>query len=182
MHTEESIPLHDREALGRLFEEHEARLLAVALRFTRDPESARDIVQNAFVKILRHGADFRGGSQVSTWMHRIVANEALMWLRSERRRRLRWITVDDLETIAPADPAPDVTRRIDTKAECARVIQALRNLSEGDRRIAVDCFVRGHSYADWAQANGVHPAAVKSRAFRARQRLRAAAMPGEECG
>lgn len=180
--AKEHIPLGDRDALGQLFERHEPRLLAVAHRFTRDRDSARDIVQNAYLKVLRHGADFRGGAKIGTWMHRIVANEALMWLRSERRRRLRWITVENLEAMAPADPAPSVARRVDAKAECERVMQALESLPERDRRIAEDCFVDGNSYADWGRANGVHPAAVKSRAFRARQRLRAAGArePSEE--
>ena len=44
--------------------------------------------QNAFVKALRHREQFQGDAAPSTWIHRIVINEALMWLRSERRRRL----------------------------------------------------------------------------------------------
>ncbi len=84
-----ALPHCDRGRLGALFRSLEPRLTAVALRITRDESTAQDVVQNAFEKALRHGHRFRGECLVSTWMHRIVANEALMWLRSERRRARR---------------------------------------------------------------------------------------------
>jgi RNA polymerase sigma-70 factor (ECF subfamily) len=83
----DTLPTDDPERMGALLAELEPRMNAVALRYTRDPEVAGDVVQNACEKVLRHGSKFRGQSLVSTWIHRIVANEALMWLRSEGRRR-----------------------------------------------------------------------------------------------
>ena len=82
----DGLPMDDPEALGRLLLSLEPRLQAVATRITRNPETSRDVVQNAFEKVLRHGSRFEGQSRVSTWLHRIVTNEALMWLRSHRRR------------------------------------------------------------------------------------------------
>ncbi len=62
------------------------RLLAVARRFLRNEEDARDAVQDAFFSAFRSFETFEEGCQVSTWLHRITVNAALMKLRSRRRR------------------------------------------------------------------------------------------------
>src|SRR5687767_2418471 len=54
------------------------RLLAVALRFMRNEEDARDVVQSAYLNAFKAIDGFAGKSQLSTWLHRIVVNTALM--------------------------------------------------------------------------------------------------------
>lgn len=65
--------------LGALYQELAPRLVRVAQRLTRDALAAENVVQTAFEKALRHVADFRGDARLSTWLHRIVTNEALVW-------------------------------------------------------------------------------------------------------
>jgi RNA polymerase sigma-70 factor (ECF subfamily) len=164
------LPLNDPERLGALLHSLEPRLSAVAVGVTRDPDAAQDVLQNAFEKVLRYGHRFRGQSRVSTWMHRIVANEALMWLRSQRRRR------ED-----PLDDEPDfalaTTARRSTadEAEWAQQVDRLRNglesLPTEELEVVRGCALAGESYAEFSRRTGVHPAAAKSRAFRARRRL-----------
>src|SRR5438093_9818791 len=62
------------------------RLLAVARRFTRNDEDARDVVQSAYLSAFRGLNEFEGSCQLSTWLHRIVVNTALMRLRVQRRK------------------------------------------------------------------------------------------------
>ena len=62
------------------------RLLAVARRFTRNEEDAKDVLQSAYLSAFRALLDFEGACQLSTWLHRIVVNTALMKLRSRRRK------------------------------------------------------------------------------------------------
>ncbi|HTD53470.1 MAG TPA: sigma-70 family RNA polymerase sigma factor, partial [Thermoanaerobaculia bacterium] len=62
------------------------RLLSVARRFLRDEEDARDAVQEGFLSAYRSIGTFEGGSQISTWLHRIVVNACLMRLRTRKRR------------------------------------------------------------------------------------------------
>jgi RNA polymerase sigma-70 factor (ECF subfamily) len=85
--AENRLPLRDPERLGALIRSLEPRLAAVALGVTKDPDAAQDVLQNAFEKVLRDGEKFRGQSRVSTWLYRIVTNEALMWRRRQSRRR-----------------------------------------------------------------------------------------------
>ena len=62
------------------------RLLAVARRFVRNDDDAQDVVQSAYLSAFRALDQFEGSSQLSTWLHRIVVNTALMRLRSRRRK------------------------------------------------------------------------------------------------
>jgi RNA polymerase sigma-70 factor (ECF subfamily) len=167
------LPLRDPAAMGDLLARLEPRLRAVALGFTRDPEAARDVVQNAFEKVIRHGHKFLGQSRVSTWIHRIVANEALMWLRHQRRRRD--VGGDDgAEKIEIAvDPTASPLERFEGTERSCRLRDGLTELSAVESDIMRRCAIEGLSYAEYGAANGLHLAAVKSRAFRARRRLAA---------
>ena len=179
--TTHTLPHDDSELLGALLSSLEPRLTAVALRFTRDPESARDVVQNAFEKVVRHGARFAGQSRVSTWMHRIVANEALMWLRSEKRRR-ELIPITDAESDWVADPAPAACDELDRRRRMARLRRAIVQLRPEERDVMEQCALAGLSYVEFSAMTGVHPAAVKTRAFRARRRLAAQLAPADPQG
>jgi len=97
---DESAPLlaglrrGDDHAFATLVRQHGGRMLATARRLLRDDDEAEDAVQEAFVSAARAIDGFAGDSKLSTWLHRIVVNTALMRLRSRRRRREE--PIDDL--------------------------------------------------------------------------------------
>jgi len=159
--------------LGHLLETLRPRLLAVAGRITRDHDSAADVVQNAFEKVLRKRDQFEGRARVSTWLHRIVANEALMWLRSERRRAARFAPWTDTTEDHVADHRPDPAEHTLRRDEARRLRAALAHLDRSERDVIEGCLLPDRSYRDYGRATGIHPAAAKSRAFRARRRLQA---------
>ncbi len=165
------LPRRDSEALGALLGSLEPRLVAVALRLTRDADAARDVVQNAFEKVLRHGHQFRGNAKVSTWLHRIVANEAMMWLRSERRRSERTVRVADPEVLDFADTAPNAAEQLERRQRREWLRAGVTQLEPNEREVVLRCLLRERSYAQFGAEAGVHPAAVKTRAFRARRKL-----------
>ena len=72
----------DERAFEDLVRTFGGRLLAVARRFVRNDEDAQDIVQSAYLSAFRALDQFEGNCQLSTWLHRIVVNTALMKLRS----------------------------------------------------------------------------------------------------
>ena len=71
------------ETLVRLYT---PRLLAVARRMLGNDEDARDVVQDAMLSAYRSIDRFEAQARISTWLHRIVVNAALMKLRTRRRR------------------------------------------------------------------------------------------------
>src|SRR5258708_14603694 len=64
----------DRQALAALCERHAARVESLALHLLRDPEEARDAAQESLAKLCVRIRQFRGESQFSTWLHRLVVN------------------------------------------------------------------------------------------------------------
>jgi len=166
-----TLPVNDPERLGELLDRLQPRLTAVALRFTKDPETARDVVQSAFEKVVRHGVHFQGQSLVSTWVHRIVANEALMWLRTQRRCPELQGQRGEIEDAYLADTTPGPGEEIDRRLLIARLRHGIARLCREERDVLMNCAMAGLSYAEYGARTGTHPAALKSRAFRARRRL-----------
>ncbi|MFM9917574.1 MAG: sigma-70 family RNA polymerase sigma factor [Rhizobacter sp.] len=76
---------------------HGGRLLAVARRICRNDEDARDVLQSAYLSAFRSLERFEGTAQLSTWLHRIVVNTALMKLRVRRRK-----PEESIEALLPA--------------------------------------------------------------------------------
>src|SRR5262249_40049361 len=81
-------------AFAELIEAHGGRLFTVAKRILRNDDDARDAVQDAFLSAFKGLAAFNGSSKVSTWLHRIAVNAALMRLRSRKHRAEQ--SIDDL--------------------------------------------------------------------------------------
>src|SRR5690242_13935266 len=75
---------------------HSPRMLAVTRRILNSEEDAKDAVQDAFVSAFRGLPNFEGGSLLSTWLHRIAVNAALMKLRTRKRKPER-----SIETLLP---------------------------------------------------------------------------------
>jgi RNA polymerase sigma-70 factor (ECF subfamily) len=166
-----TLPVDDPERLGELLGHLQPRLTAVALSFTKDSESARDVVQSAFEKVVRYGVRFQGQSLVSTWVHRIVANEALMWLRAQGRRAEFQAQRGEIEDAYLADTAPGPGEEIDRRLLIARLREGIARLCGEERDVLMNCALAGLSYEEYGARTGTHPAALKSRAFRARRRL-----------
>ena len=82
------------EAFEEMVRRFSGRLLATARRYLRSEDDAGDALQDAFLRAFKSIGKFKGESQLSTWLHRIVVTSALLHLRSKRRRRE--VQIDEL--------------------------------------------------------------------------------------
>lgn len=139
---------------------------AVALRTMRDPEEAADALQDAFISAYRAADRFRGQSQVSTWLHRIVVNACLDRIR--RRKARPTVPLPDTDEYQePAAPGDSIGQR-----ETRILIQdALQQLPEEQRIPILLVDVEGYSVAETAEALGIAQGTVKSRCARGRSKL-----------
>jgi len=101
---------HEDAACEELVRTQGGRLLAVARRMLRNDEDARDVVQEGFISAFRAIPNFNGQCRLSTWLHRIVVNAALMKIRTRTRKPEE--SIDDLlprylEDGHHADPTSD---------------------------------------------------------------------------
>src|SRR5207237_10105584 len=86
---------------------HNGKLFRVARAILKDDAEAEDALQDAYLDAYRHINDFRGGARLSTWLTRIVINQALMRLRKHRRDRIV-VPFGDGRAIEPDQAEPDL--------------------------------------------------------------------------
>ncbi|MEE8580458.1 MAG: RNA polymerase sigma factor [Myxococcota bacterium] len=165
---------HSRETLGGQLSTLRAQMTSVAPRFAPDRASAEDIVQNRCEKALRKLSQFRGHARLSTWLHRIVVNEALMWIRSEKRRAVRHRDVDVWGDCEWVEPGPDPVEALASLQRAAGLRTHLEALPTEEREVLVRCALEETRYQDFSDEQGIRPGAAESRTFRGRQRLRSA--------
>ncbi|MDJ0849512.1 MAG: sigma-70 family RNA polymerase sigma factor [Myxococcota bacterium] len=169
----------DDAAYEELVRSYGGRLLAVARRFLRNEEEARDAVQDAFLSAFRNIEGFEGQAKLSTWLHRIVVNASLMKLRT--RRRKPETPIDDLlpgflEDGHMEKPAAewrqvgaDEAERNDLRR---LVLEKIQELPEGYRNVLMLRDIEDLDTEETAAQMGLSVGAVKTRLHRARQALR----------
>jgi RNA polymerase sigma-70 factor (ECF subfamily) len=165
------------EAYELVFRRYGSRMLAVARRFLGNEEDAQDAVQDAMLSAFRALDRFEGGSQLGTWLHRIVVNAALMKLR--RRRNHRETSIEELlpgydvdghrELRVAGDPFPD--EQLEREELRALLRESVSELPEGYRQVYLLRDVEELSTEETATALGLSANAVKIRLHRARQAL-----------
>jgi len=176
----ERLRQRDEAAFAEIVRAHAGRMLAVARRILASEEDARDAVQEAFLSAFQSIAQFREGSALSTWLHRITVNAALMRLRSSRRRDERC-----LEDLLP--DFDDTGHRLgytgpwrelgpageQERAELrAQVRKAIAELPARHRAVLVLRDIEELSTRETAELLGLTETAIKLRLHRARQALR----------
>jgi RNA polymerase sigma-70 factor (ECF subfamily) len=175
----------DEDACEFLVRENTARLLAVARRYLRAEEDARDAVQDAFISAFRSFGSFQGESGISTWLHRILINCCLMRIRSAKRRPQESLeellpTFDETGHRVGADPeagAESAEALLDRSATRARVRECIDRLPDKYRVVLMLRDIEELSTEEAARALGTTPTAVKVRLHRARQALKTLLQP-----
>jgi RNA polymerase sigma-70 factor (ECF subfamily) len=174
----------DEAAFEELVRTYSPRLLLVARRILPTDEDARDVVQDAFLSAFRGLERFHGDARLSTWLHRIVVNAALMKLRTRRRR-----PEEPIEPLLPAflsdghfaeqfsswaEPVDRTVSRGETRALVRRRID---QLPESFRTVLLLRDIEGLDTEETARLLDLTPNAVKIRLHRARQALRTLLAP-----
>ncbi len=181
----------DTGAFRALVERHQRRAIGIALALVRDENDARDVVQDAFVRVFKGLPTFQGGSSFFTWLYRIITNLSIDLIRKPSRvtseldeGRLD-ASDEELDTpfvgrIEGSDPVDIVRRR-----EIASSLQAaLAALPSYHRAVVVMREIDGLSYEEMADIMGVSKGTIMSRLFHARQKLQRALADcyGEQIG
>ncbi|WP_407278329.1 RNA polymerase sigma factor [Aromatoleum evansii] len=159
-------------AFERLMRQHNRRLFRVARSILRDDAEAEDAVQDGYIEAHRALRNFRGESRLSTWLTRIVVNQALA---HRRARRSAGDADTDLDTL-PDHGDHEIAQTPETlamRAELRRIIESsIDRLPEGHRTVFMLRAVEGLSVDETAAALGISESNTKVRLLRARAQLR----------
>lgn len=161
----------------QVIEKYHGRVFQLVYRYTGDYEEACDLTQDTFVRAFAAWGEFRGDSQIYTWLYRIALNLCHnQGKRSGRRRRMETpleIESEDGPTQQPiADGRPAPFARVENRELRAHINGALKELPDNYRAVIVLRDVHGLSYDEIARATDSTLEAIKSRLFRARGAMR----------
>jgi RNA polymerase sigma-70 factor, ECF subfamily len=169
----------EETAFEQLVRSTSGRLLAAARRLLRNEEDARDAVQSAFIRAFQSLSRFREESRLSTWLHRILVNEALMRLRSRARGEeesidglLPTFVADGHQTRDTVDWSETADKALERAETAALINRAIDQLPESYRTVLVMRDLEELSSAEVAEMLGVSTNVIKVRLHRARQALR----------
>lgn len=159
--------------------QHVDALYRTALRMTRNPQDAEDLVQETYYRAFRSAHQFQPGTNLRAWLFKILTNSFINQYR-KRARNPQSTSLDDVEEfylynhlvdsgVQPESPDPEATV-IDQFAE-ADVIEALERLPLEFRQVVLLADVEGFAYKEIADIVGIPVGTVMSRLHRGRRRL-----------
>jgi RNA polymerase sigma-70 factor (ECF subfamily) len=155
----------DRAAFDSLFQRHAPRLGAVLARGLHRPEDARDLLQQVFLQLHRHRADYESGRPFRPWLYTIALNLKRQYIRSKGRRPEG--ELDDA-MLAVLSDGSEHHHRYELRQQLDR---ALGQLTPEAREVVLLHWFGGLPMAEVAELVGASEAAVKVRAHRAYQAM-----------
>lgn len=168
----------DTEALATLLERHETQVYRFGMKMCRDPEDARDVLQDTLLALARGVHDFRGASSISTWLYTVARSFCI-----KKRRRSKFAAEEtSLETIPTsaaslADPTQHPDEALAGKQVERALQQAIHALEPSNREVLILRDVEGLTAPEVAEVLGISVQAVKSRLHRARVAVRQSLAP-----
>lgn len=153
----------DREAWRELYERTIERIYRLLQRMAGNDHDAFDLAQETYVRAFARMGQFDGRSSVTTWLYRIAVNEALQFLRREKRTQKHLKALPE-RPLRECHGDPSMVK-IDVK-------DALELLAATDRAMLLLRYQEGLDYRSMAEVLGCAEGTIASRLNRARQRLR----------
>ncbi len=171
----ERIGTGDQAAFEQLMRKYNGKLFRIARAILKDDSDAEDVLQDAYLEAYRHIGGFRGGSELGTWLTRIVINQALMRVRKARRRSsiIPFHNTHARDGESPEAQVPDQQSESPSasviRAETRRILERrIDELPAAFRTVFVMREVEEMSVEEIAECLSIAAATVRTRLFRAR--------------
>lgn len=170
----------DQRAFKTLVERYQRKVFAVALGMLKDREDARDVSQEAFVKVYKYLDHFKGDSSFYTWLYRITTNICIDVMRRKGNSKTEHVEFDETAQLDTSEAnLGALGTRLGTnpqkamlRQELAEKIQAaLGEVPEKHRAILLLRELEGMSYEDLSRTLKIPKGTVMSRLFHARLKV-----------
>lgn len=171
----------DQQAFAQLVHAYDQAVLRLAVNLLRSPEDARDIYQEAFLRVHRNLHAFRFDASFHTWLYRIVTNLCLDHLRKRKVRREEPAVIETgegpknrLEAVAESRAEGDPQRRLMSAELRRRISRVLDDLTPRERAVFEMRHHEGMRLRAIGEVLGTTEEAAKNCLFRATQKMRSA--------
>lgn len=155
---------NNRQAQETLYRQHASKMFHICLSYTGDRDTAKDILQESFIKVFKSMSDYHPDKSLEGWIRRIVTNTAIDYYRKEKRLRYFEDSYDKTENVAmPANQY--------LKMNTDNVLQQVKRLPEGARLVFHMFAVEGYSHKEIAGKLNISEGTSKSQFNRARTLL-----------
>jgi len=145
-------------AFNLLVRQHQRRLYGFIRRMVTDHDAAQDVLQDTFVKAWHGLSNFRGESQIFSWLYRIAHNECLNYLRKAKRR----LFVSNDEVIERLTTTLDSSEHFSGDAIQQKLQRAVMRLPDKQRAVFIMKYFDAMKYEDMSRATGTSVGALKS--------------------
>jgi RNA polymerase sigma-70 factor, ECF subfamily len=169
----------DEDAFERLVRKYDQSVLRLAMNLLRSPDEARDVYQEAFLKVFRNLHSFRFDCSFHTWLYRIVTNVCLDHLRKRKVRKEESTVVetpegpvDQMSRLEEDNPAADPERQTWNRELGGRILAALESLTPRERTVFELRHYEGLRLRAIGEMLGTSEEAAKNCLFRATQKMR----------
>ncbi len=170
----------DQDAFERLVRMYDHSVLRIAMNLLRSPEEARDVYQEAFLKVYKNLNNFRFDCSFHTWLYRIVTNICLDHLRRRKVRKEESTVVetpdgllDRVSQLEEGAPHADPERQMWNSELAGKISGALSALTPRERTVFELRHYEGLRLRAIGEMIGTTEEAAKNCLFRATQKMRA---------
>ena len=170
----------DQRAFKLLVERYQRKVYSVALGMVKDKEEARDVAQEAFVKVYKYLDHFKGDASFYTWLYRITVNICIDVLRKKGSKGDEHVEFDESVKLDTAEASIGALgTRLGTNPQksalrkelAERITAAIQEIPESHREILLLREVEGMSYEDLSRTLKIPKGTVMSRLFHARLKM-----------
>jgi RNA polymerase sigma factor (sigma-70 family) len=167
-------------AFDELFARHSGAVLSFLSRLTASQTDPEDLLQDIFLRVLTHAADFRPGAPFKPWLFTIARNAAYNWMQKRKLRAEVEVQTDFSSSAVPAllggqdgrNVAADPGAQLLAQERKARLLAALEELPAPQREVIILTLCEGFSYQEVAAITGDAEGTLRSRVFHALRKLR----------
>ncbi len=155
----------DQKAQMQVYQRYAKAMYQVAVRITGNTDDAEDVIQEAFIKAFDKLETFKAAATFGAWLKRIVINEALSYLRKQRK-------FEEIENQNLAIEPEPVIELNDKNIKIDALMEAINRLKD-NYRVAINLyFIEGYNYEEMTQILNLSYANVRTLVSRAKHKLK----------
>ena len=153
----------DAQSQSELYHRYAAKLYAICLRYMGEPDTARDMLQDTWIKVFTKLGEFKAQGSFEGWLRRIAVTTCLDSIKSDRMR----FSTDIEEHSSLQDDAPS----LDSKMDAGKLLKLIEQLPVGYRVVFNLFAIEGYGHSEIAALLSISENTSKSQLFKARKWL-----------